>query len=116
MSQFNILTEIKKEIDELWFKKFPIVSEDNRYIKETDENKEYIINYYVDRLIFCDNLKPQPQAQEGLNILSHHITQRDVLLILCSDKIKSSVYEDAKKSKYFKDITDRYMQKKNIIT
>ena len=89
------------------------MSEDKRYIKETDENKEHIINYFVDRLLFCDNLKPQ--QPDGLNeLLTQQLTQRDMLLIFCSDKIKCSVYEDAKKSKYFEDISNKYMQiKKN---
>lgn len=88
MSLIEKSIEIKKQIKVLWFKEF---SKNDFY---NEENK---IDYYIKRLKFCDNLKPQK-----------NITTDEFILNLYCNLIKDKIIKEAKKNNYFDDIIKIY--------
>jgi len=96
--------EVADTITKLWSESFPCVNEADRYV-DPDDKKENI-KYFVDRFLFCDGLNPKITTFANL-------TQRDIALIQSLNAMKLEIYQDAKKSKFFKDIEEEYRKVKN---
>lgn len=97
----TLCKEIENKEKELFYQ-----SNDNRYIPI--ENKVEIIEHYVNRFIFCDNIKKNNYNFSSMNteIGKKYGTS---LLIQYSDRLRIEIYKDVKKIPYFNEIEQKYL-------
>lgn len=96
--------EIRDEIHNLWKITFPELPEKERYVKISIDNLDEIVKFYIDRLEFCDNIKPTTDTK--------NVSFTDVIKIQCSDKIRDSILQDAKNTGFYNEISKAYIKKR----
>ena len=100
--------QIRNIITDLYDSEFPSVPQEEIFITESEETKDEIIDHYVKRLIFCDKIKPKIKSFNDMDI-----DMDTIVKIQCSDAIRREIYKDIKKSKFFKDIEEKYLYEIN---
>lgn len=82
MEQFLQFLKVQKIIDDLYWREFPPpTDEENRYLYDTDENKQEFIDFCVQRFKFCDKIKPK-------NTNIKELTQTDIYRIQIAEAIR----------------------------
>ena len=98
--------QIRNIIIELYNNEFPHVPEGERFITESEETKNEIIDYFVKRLLFCDKIKPKINSFNDMDI-------DDAVKIQCSDRIRIEIFKDIKKNAFYKEIEEKYLYEIN---
>ena len=90
-----------KTIQGLWDNEFFVAPGEKRYL-DIVEDKQEIINDFVNKLLFCDKYKPKVTSFKDMDTLA-------VGKIQYMDRMRLLIYNDVKKTPYETEIEQKYV-------